>query len=541
VHTIHIGIGGNDYLIVTEAVDAFFDVEGCLQKVELFVFVNDFLGQSKGVQGLTAKTEDGLCVHVAALGDGATGRVSLGDEDAALLTRISFVVVEVDAAIAQLAVVQVGFLGTFASQFGHTGNGLALLFRISYLLKHHLGHFGILVQIVIHLLLHEVAYVFVHTHPIGRHGGRTELHLRLAFKHRLFHIEGNGGYDTVSDVSVFVILVIKFLDGAGNVFFESTLVRSAQGCVLSVDEGVVLFAILIGVGKGYFDVFAMQMDNGVKFLRRHTVFEKVHQSVARNEATTIVDDGKPRIQIGVITEHGVHRLLTIAVVLEQSVVRLEEDVSTVFVGSVLSGVALQHSLFEYGRTNLSIAVATHFEVAAQGIYRLHTHTVQTHALLEGFAIVLSSRIQHTDGFNHLSLRDASSVVAHTDTEVLVDVYLDALAGVHLEFIDAVVDDLLQQDVDSVVAMASVAQLSDVHTRSGAYMIHVAQVADVVFVILHGGSFWVQIKVEFFHIFLYTFLIRSSTLVLGGIEVLPLRLHLVVRLQLGIALSILEAE
>ena len=45
---------------------------------------------------------------------------------------------------------------------------------------------------------------------------------------------------------------------------ESTLVCTALRGVLAVDEGVILFSVLSGMGEGYFDVFPFQVDDVIK-------------------------------------------------------------------------------------------------------------------------------------------------------------------------------------------------------------------------------------------------------------------------------------
>jgi len=42
MHTIGIGIGGDDHLVVAKPFHVVFDIEGCLQQIEFLVFVNDF-------------------------------------------------------------------------------------------------------------------------------------------------------------------------------------------------------------------------------------------------------------------------------------------------------------------------------------------------------------------------------------------------------------------------------------------------------------------------------------------------------------------
>ena len=206
VHAVDIGIGGYNHLVVAQGVESVLYVEGRLQQVELLVLVDHLLGESEAVERLAPEREHRLGVHIAALGDASAGRVALGDEDAALLLALIFHVAVVYAAVAQLAVVQVGFLGPLARQFGHAGYGFSLLLVLCNLLEHHLGHVGMLVEVVVHLLLHEVAHIFIDRHPVGAHGEGAELDFGLTLEHGFLHIHGNGGHEAVADVAILEIL-----------------------------------------------------------------------------------------------------------------------------------------------------------------------------------------------------------------------------------------------------------------------------------------------------------------------------------------------
>ena len=176
-----------------------------------------------------------MCVHIPAFGDRAACRVTLGDEDARFLFQsFAFHIVQVDAAITQLPVVQVGFLGAFTCQFGHSGNGFAFFFRILYLLQHDFGYIGMFVEEIVYLLFYEVTHELIYCDASRRHIGRAEFDFGLAFKHRFFHVDSNGGYQSVTDVSIVLILVIELFDGAGDVFFESTLMGTSLSGMLTV-------------------------------------------------------------------------------------------------------------------------------------------------------------------------------------------------------------------------------------------------------------------------------------------------------------------
>ena len=53
VHAIHIGIGRNDHLVITESIQAILDVQSGLQQVELLVLIHNLLGQAIAIQRLT--------------------------------------------------------------------------------------------------------------------------------------------------------------------------------------------------------------------------------------------------------------------------------------------------------------------------------------------------------------------------------------------------------------------------------------------------------------------------------------------------------
>ena len=172
------------------------------------------------------------------------------------------------------------------------------------------------------------------------------------------------------------------------------------------------------------------------------------------------------------------------VVLKQRRVGFEEDVCAAFILRVLCAVALHLAALKGYHAHLAFAEGAHLELRAQGVHRLDTHTVQSDRLLEGLRVVLAAGVQHGDSLDELALRDAAAVVAHGDAEVVLDGYLYAVAGVHLELVDTVVNNLLQQHVDAVFGQRTVAQASDVHAGAGSHMFHVRQVSYVVVVVLN---------------------------------------------------------
>ena len=78
-------------------------------------------------------------------------------------------------------------------------------------------------------------------------------------------------------------------------FLERALVGSSLRGVLTVDKGIVFLAILRTVGKGYLNVFARQVHNGIQSRRSHVVVQQVFQSVTAHNAVSVIIDGKARI------------------------------------------------------------------------------------------------------------------------------------------------------------------------------------------------------------------------------------------------------
>ena len=62
---------------------------------------------------------------------------------------------EVKAAVAELAVVQVGFFGALVGQLFHAGHVLALPLALLDALAQSVGHVRVFVQVVVEVLFHE--------------------------------------------------------------------------------------------------------------------------------------------------------------------------------------------------------------------------------------------------------------------------------------------------------------------------------------------------------------------------------------------------
>lgn len=134
--------------------------------------------------------------------------------------------------------------------------------------------------------------------------------------------------------------------------------------MLTVDEGVILFSVLSGVSEGDFDVFSFQVDDGIEAGCRHVVVQQVYQTVARQDAVTVVNDGESRVEVRIVTQHGLDKFGLEAVVDEQRIVRFEEDKGSVVLFGVLRHVGLQVSFGECGDTHFTVTVTAYFKTRA---------------------------------------------------------------------------------------------------------------------------------------------------------------------------------
>ena len=268
--------------------------------------------------------------------------------------------------------------------------------------------------------------------------------------------------------------------------------------VLTIDEGVVFLAILVGVGKGYLDILALQVDDGIKAIVGHAIGKQILQTIARDNAATIIHDGQTRVQVGIVAEHVLDDLVAIRIVLKQRVVGLEHDIGARLVIRGLSNVALEDTTLEDHLAYLSVTIAMGFEMGTQEVDSLDTDTIHSHRLLKGLGVVLTTRIQLADGFDDLSLRDTTTIVANRDPQMVYNIDLNALASIHTELIDGVVDGFFQKYVDTILWLRTVGEASDVHARTRADMVYIRQVADVVFIVVYLFIRLTDYAVVFYH-------------------------------------------
>src|SRR5690606_33202169 len=142
----------------------------------------------------------------------------------------------------------------------------------------------------------------------------------------------------------------------------------------------------------------------------------------------------------------------------------------------------QYSLLEFSEFSLSVTECLYLKMIRKGVYRLGTDPVKPHRFLEGAAVVLGTGIDFGNNIHHFAERDPAAVIAYRHAAV-VDRNVNNLPVTHHMLVDAVIDNLFHEDVNTVVFRRAIAELSDIHTGAEPDVLTPVQRLDTRFVIL----------------------------------------------------------
>ena len=117
MHSVIIGIGCHNNLLITEVIHIIFHAKSIEKEVQFLIFCNFLAFFLIAVQWLTTKREYCLGLCITSLGNGSARRVSLGDEYACVLGKFLFccrkLIVVMKLAVTELAVVYICSLISF--------------------------------------------------------------------------------------------------------------------------------------------------------------------------------------------------------------------------------------------------------------------------------------------------------------------------------------------------------------------------------------------------------------------------------------------
>ena len=162
--------------------------------------------------------------------------------------------------------------------------------------------------------------------------------------------------------------------------------RTALDGVLAVDEGVVLVAVLVGVGQRNLDIFAFEVDDRVERRDRHILRQEVQETILRGIFLAVINECQAGIEVRVVTQQFLDIVVAKMVVLEEPFAAIghELDDCTAAFGTGIglnTGIGSQFALRKLCATCATIAEGLHGEERRQGVDGFGTDTVQTDGFL----------------------------------------------------------------------------------------------------------------------------------------------------------------
>ena len=373
MHSVVIGIGRHDDVVVAEVLHVVFHSQGGYEQVELLVLGHLLAALLEAVDGLAAEAEHRLVVGVARLGDGSACGVALGDEYAGLLHELlcllGALVVEVEAAVAELAVVDVRLLVALAGLLLDSRDLFALLLAGLDLLLYDGDDVRIHMEVVVQVLGHEVvderpdggtvldahrAVRLLHLLFPGVH--RTELHLGLRLEVGLLYLHADGSDDAHAAVLWGVVLLEEFLERLGHGLAVGGEVGASVPCVLAVDEGTDVLAVGVAVGDDYLYVVALQVDGRIQRSLAEVLVHEVEEAVLGLVRGAVEHEREAPLQVGVVADHRLHVVHMVLVLAEHHRVRSEFHERAVLLFGLAQALVHQLSLAETRPGALPVAV-----------------------------------------------------------------------------------------------------------------------------------------------------------------------------------------
>ena len=456
MHSVDVGVGRDDDLVVAQALEVLLDAERAHDVVELLVLVHRLAAEAVGVERLAFQRVDGLGLDVPRLDHGAARRVALGDEDRGLLAPFGLRLGEVELAVDELGDADRDLLGALARLLLDRRQLLAHPLVVLDLGEQLLGLLGVAMQPQ-HDLLADRA-----DDPRADLGG-AELVLGLRLEDGILDLDRHGADQAVADVLAGEAVLGVLVDALEDALAEGALVGAAVVGVLAVDEAVVGLAVGVGVGEGELEAVDLAVHGVVhRRLAAELVGEEVGEAVLRGVLLAVVVEGQAGVEEGVVAQAVLEVLLAPLVVGEDLGVGDEADEGAVARLRVLARLLILHpALTEHGPLELAVTKADDLELGREGVDGLVADPVEADRELEHVVVVLAAGVDLRHALDELAQGNPPAVVPDRHLgPVAAD--LDALAVAHDVLIDGVVDDLLEHHVDAVGGVGAVADSADVH-------------------------------------------------------------------------------
>src|SRR5690554_3232179 len=235
-----------------------------------------------------------------------------------------------------------------------------------------------LVQVVVKMFFYEVVYEVTHRYSVGRHILGSQFCLCLGFEYRLFYLDTDCSNHTLTYISHVKVFVVKFPDGLDNSLSECYQVGSTLSGVLPIYEGIVLLSILFCMSHRNLQVFTLEMDGGIDAWFCHLLFKQIEQSILGNYGSSVICYCKSRVEEGIVLKKILDKLFLKPVAAENITIGSKFYIGTVgFICFLDREVVDKLSPNKVSLSNLSISECLDSKLRREGIYGLHTDTVQS--------------------------------------------------------------------------------------------------------------------------------------------------------------------
>ncbi len=345
--------------------------------------------------------------------------------------------------------------------------------------------------------IEEVQQLLAHrVHQLGANLRVAQLVLRLRFEHRVLQTNRHRANHALAHVVALELALGVFVHRLEQALAKRTQVRAAVARVLAVDERIKRLAVTrIAVRETKLQRLARVMQrriNRLRAVRLQILQHEIHQPAPRDESLAVELQLQPRVEVSVMAQPLLDVFALELRVLENLRVRLELDISSIRFRRLALVLFLELALLEARLDELPLAKTAHDEFLRQRIHRLRAHAVQPHAELEHVVIVFRARVNLRHALDDFAQRNAAPEIAHRHARAF-EFDLHLLAVAHDVFVDGIVDDLLHQDVATIVLVRPIADAPDVHARAqadvfeGGERLDFALVVNVLLVVSHSLS------------------------------------------------------
>ncbi len=121
------------------------------------------------------------------------------------------------------------------------------------------------VQVVVKISFYNIVYVIPDGLSFWFDMLRTQFRFCLRFEDGFLNLNADGSNDGAANIAGFKIFIEKLPDGFHDSLAESSLVCPAGSSMLSVDKGIIFFAIRArAVAERALEVALFNVNNGVK-------------------------------------------------------------------------------------------------------------------------------------------------------------------------------------------------------------------------------------------------------------------------------------